>query len=733
MKTIKIILTIGILAGGILFTHSCDKDKEKEYNVSSVSLDSEELNIGEGDTVYLVCTVKPKQAKNQEVKWKSSDPDVASVDEQGVIVGVSLGEALITVTSVEGNKKAACKVIVSNDINGVTLDQHNITLVVGGVMPLIATVTPKQAENKEVSWKSSDNSIATVDSIGKVRGIALGKAEIVVTTKQGNYTDTCLVTVDTTGWVSVTDISLDKTTLSLSLGKTEQLKTTITPADASNKEVTWKSNNTAVADVDATGNVTAKTTGEATITATAEDGKKTATCKVTVKGIAVVAVNLDKTSLTFVDIGDTEQLTATIAPSNASNKAVTWKSSNTAIATVDQSGKVKAVAPGWATITVTTDDGGKTATCAVTIIAHVSSVTLDKEYLLLKTGNSSTLVATVLPANAADKSLTWTSSNTSVATVNQSGKVTAVSGGNTIITVTTNDNNKTATCSVTVDNRDIYIAGYTHTNGLAATWENGTLTNHPAGTHATDIFASGNNVYVAGYEYYSPNPAIAKTWKNGTLTNLSDGTQNAYAIGLFVSGNDVYAAGYENNASDVPVAKIWKNGTATNLTNGIRKAYASDVFVSGNDVYVAGYEYYNSSNHIAIVWKNGTAMTLAAGAGSSASSIFVSGNDVYVGGKDPAQGGPTVWKNGVVHTSFSTNISSDYVRAIHVSGNNVYAVTKYEVYKNGSLLYASLDELQGLYVINSDVYYTDNWNLYKNGVIIYRLPLFPSTRALFVK
>ncbi len=177
-------------------------------------------------------------------------------------------------------------------------------------------------------------------------------------------------------------MKLNKTAVTKKVGETEQLIATVVPADATNKAVTWKSSNTEVATVDSNGKVTAKKVGTAEVTVTTKDGNKTATCivKVTANTVAVTGVKLNKTSISKV-VGQTEQLTATVLPENATNKAVTWKSSNTAVATVDANGKVTAKKVGTAKVTVTTKDGNKTATCSVTVTAKevkVTGVKLDK-------------------------------------------------------------------------------------------------------------------------------------------------------------------------------------------------------------------------------------------------------------------------------------------------------------------------------------------------------------------
>ena len=166
--------------------------------------------------------------------------------------------------------------------------------------------------------------------------------------------------------------------------------------------------------------------------------------------IKVEGVSLNVTSVELTE-GDQTTLTATINPSNATNKNVTWTSSDNNVATV-ANGKVTAVKAGTATITVKTEDGNKTATCTVTVTAQtypVESVTLDKTSVELTEGDEVTLTATVNPANATNKNVTWTSSDNAVATV-ANGKVTAVKAGTATITVTTEDGNKTATCTVTV-------------------------------------------------------------------------------------------------------------------------------------------------------------------------------------------------------------------------------------------------------------------------------------------
>ena len=200
----------------------------------------------------------------------------------------------------------------------------------------------------------------------------------------------------------------------------------------------------------------------------------------------VTGVLLSPTTLTL-DVGGTATLTATITPNNATNPNVTWSSDNQNVATVDQNGEVTAVSAGTATITVTTADGGKTATCEVTVTAAsvpVTGVTLSQNQASLyynRTPNTLTLTATVTPDNATNQAVTWTSSNPSVATV-KNGVVTAVAPGIAVITATTQDGNHTATCTVTV-RPDIPPANPNYRITVEAT-QGGTVTADPTAAKA---------------------------------------------------------------------------------------------------------------------------------------------------------------------------------------------------------------------------------------------------------
>jgi uncharacterized protein YjdB len=414
--------------------------------VSSVSLNKTSLTLTEGESETLTATVDPDNATDKKVSWISSNTKIATVDSDGKVTAVKAGSA--TITAKAGDKTATCSVTVEKlviPVSSISLNKTSLTLTEGESETLTATVNPDNATDKKVSWSSSNTKIATVDSDGKVTAVKAGSATI--TAKAGDKTATCMVTVEKLV-IPVSSVSLNKTSLTLTEGENETLTATVGPDNATDKTVTWSTSDASVATVDQSGRVTAVKAGSATITAKA--GDKTATCSVTVEKlvIPVSSVSLNKTSLTLTE-GESETLTATVDPDNATDKKVSWSSSNTKIATVDSNGKVTAVKAG--TVTITAKAGDKTATCAVTVeklVIPVSSISLNKTSLTLIEGESETLTATVDPDNATDKTVTWSTSDASVATVDQSGRVTAVKAGSASITAKAGD--KAATCGITI-------------------------------------------------------------------------------------------------------------------------------------------------------------------------------------------------------------------------------------------------------------------------------------------
>ena len=419
-----------------------------------------------GDNFTITPTVAPANATDKSVTWSSSNPAVATVDTTGKVTALSSGTTTITATTNNGGYKATCTVTVSPvviNVTGITVIPTAYTMNAGEDYFINAVVTPVNATDQGITWSSSNPTIATVNEDGIVTALKAGIATITATTNDGGYKATCVITVNDVGG-KVNGITVSPVIKTLAKGETFNITPTVTPEDAADKSVTWTTSDDTIATVDANGKVTALKEGTATITATTNDGGFKAACTVTVSAtkIDVTGITVTPTTKTMNE-GTDYHLTATVTPDDATDKSVTWSSSDDTIATVDANGKVTALKEGTATITATTNDGGFTASCIITVIkseGRVTGITLTPISKTAHTGEVFFITPTITPVDAVDKSVTWSSSNPSIATVDSNGKVTALREGVVTITATTNDGGLKATCIVNVDNSGSTIDVY---------------------------------------------------------------------------------------------------------------------------------------------------------------------------------------------------------------------------------------------------------------------------------
>ena len=248
----------------------------KLVRASAIELSESEKTVFVGDTFTITATVKPEDAFNRTVTWSSSDPSIATVDENGTVTAIAKGEAIITAESADG-VKAECKVTVEKKVAAIELSESEKTVFVGDTFTITATVKPEDAFNRTVTWSSSDPSIATVDENGTVTAIAKGEAIITAESADGVKAE-CKVTVEK----KVSAIELSESEKTVFVGDTFTITATVKPEDAFNRTVTWSSSDPSIATVDENGTVTAIAKGEAIITAESADGV-TAECKVTVE------------------------------------------------------------------------------------------------------------------------------------------------------------------------------------------------------------------------------------------------------------------------------------------------------------------------------------------------------------------------------------------------------------------------------------------------------------------
>ncbi len=453
---------VTVPAGSVAYNYMVNLGNAVKYKVLDndiINLDKSEITLNLGDVhTYVALFSNYNTIANDALTWESSDPAVASVTADGKIEGLEVGKTTITAT--HSNGLIGISEVTVEDVNipmeKIELSYTESTLQRNQTLALRATITPSTTtDNKTLTWESSDVNVATVSATGVVSARKPGTVRITATSETGVSAVSEIEVIS-----SIENVSLNLTAMVLDAGTQQQLRATINPIDTTDdKTLVWSSSNTNVATVDNEGNVEAIAEGYATISAVSVNGKR-AECSISVNPealeVPIISVSLNASELTLLE-GGTETLIATINPNDTTDdQTITWASTDELVATVNSEGMITAIKAGETTITATTTNG-KTASCAITVDVEevaITSVELNKESMLLRGTGSEKLIATINPANTTnDKTLTWVSSNTAVATVDEHGLVSAITPGEATITVTTS-NALSDSVSVTVVEQD---------------------------------------------------------------------------------------------------------------------------------------------------------------------------------------------------------------------------------------------------------------------------------------
>ena len=418
-----------------------------ENSAAGVSLnyDDVELYVG-GDPKQLIATVLPANAANKNVEWISFDTSIVNVDDNGLLTAKSAGKTQVMVRTEEGGHYALCNVTVKQHAMGVKMSYTQITLNVGEYFDMDVTVTPANATEASLLWESLDTNIVTVSSTGRITGRAVGTGKIMVKTQNGSNSF-CTVTVVE----PVFSLELDEEEVTIDIEDTFVLEPIFQPTNPSNTEVIWLSSDDNVAEVNEFGEVTGISGGSAVITCESVDGGYRAYCLVTViEPVIEITMNPETYRLA---LGKTYTLTATVSNhGTATNAELEWSSSDESVCTVDNKGNIVGVDYGYATITAeATDNSGAFATCEVRVIREVTSIKLNHTVLTMLQGESVSLQVNVQPSNASYVTTKFSSSDESVAIVDEDGVITALNPGSAVIRSEARDNSgKFALCYVTV-------------------------------------------------------------------------------------------------------------------------------------------------------------------------------------------------------------------------------------------------------------------------------------------
>ena len=449
------------VAGGsaqVIATLNGDAEKNATFNVTVIPLPTEILITGSStvsvtQNIVLTATSAPA-GSSAAVTWSSSNTAIATVDTNGRVTGVAAGTVTITASSlINSNIKGTFNVTVT-DQRSITLTPTTVNLAAGNSQTITATVFAASLTDKSVVWSSGNTAVATVDANGKVTGISAGTATIIAKLNADN-TVQAQATVTVTAALKPT-ITISDATASLTVGGTKNLTATV--SNTSNTSVTWASSNTAVATV-ANGVVTAKAAGTATITATAvADTSVRATCAVTVTAAPAGTLTITQSPTGTIPVGASGYTLYVNDSSGASISRLecTFSSSNSSVATVSQYGTISALKAGTATITVAHTKGTGSITLTVSgsgdgsMPSNMLTITADPSATVPVGGSGYQLYIRDSGGTAVSRTeCTFTSSNSSVATVSSYGTISALSAGTAKITVT-HPSKGTGTITLTV-------------------------------------------------------------------------------------------------------------------------------------------------------------------------------------------------------------------------------------------------------------------------------------------
>lgn len=539
---------------------------------TGIALESSQYVIEMGNTQKIGYTFTPADG-TAALTWKCLDETVATVDDQGVVTAVGVGNTFVVVTSSMGYS-ATCSIVVTQQPSSITLSKNEVTVNVGETYAIEYTLLPANSTTQTVTWTTQNAGIATVDETGKITGVAKGTTFIIASLPNGYVAYLNVVVKE-----AVKGVTLDTTEKTIVKGESFKLTPVFTPAEPSNKNMSWTSSNEKVAKVSSAGKVTGVSGGVAIITGKTEDGGYTVICTVTVTE-KVTKISLNHSSYRLVK-GKTVKLKATVTSNTATTKKVKWTSSKKTVATVTSAGRVKGKKVGTCVIKATTTDGTKkTARCTIRVIQQASSLQINKTYAKVMQGKTLTLKTKITPSKASIKRLTWSSSDEAIATVTSKGKVTGITPGTCTITAKTTDgSNLKVTCNLVVyeevPSTDISISASDITMVVGKTQSAGVTVNP---TNTTDKI-----------RYSSDRPSVATVSSKGKIKAIRPGTatitvstssgQEAY-IGVTVVGLNKTSLTLEQYDSD----ELWVEG----IDSGVKWSSSNPAIARvGNGTVVA--------------------------------------------------------------------------------------------------------------------------------------------------
>ena len=562
-----------------------------KQQITGIKLNKTSLELEKGAKATLTATVLPSNADGDKtVTWTTSDKNVVTVD-GGVVTAIGKGSAVVTATTQNG-KSAECEITVGVPLKSISFKNNTTskTMNKGENFTLEVVYNPADTDaDKTIAWKSTDTSVATVKN-GVVTAIGGGETEITATSKNGK-TAKCKITVE----VPLTSISI-KSETSIDFGQTEKLEVTYNPVDTtSDKTIEWKSKDEKIAKISSDGTITAVGVGETEITATASNGQEVK-CKVTILPVELNSISIKEQNITL-NKGQSQTLTVIYNPENTSeDKTVTWSSSDSETVSIDK-GVITALKAGKATITATV--GEKTAETVVEVKVPLESIRLNEEEKILNKGESLKLEVTYNPVDTtADKTVAWSSTDDTVATVDKNGNVKTLKAGTAYIKAKVEDKEVSCKITVIVPLESIELNKET-SQILKGQTEKLVLKLNPNDT-----------TYSGKIEWTSSDNTIATVDGNGNVKGLKEGTTNITAKAV-ENGKEIIDT-CEFTVIEIPLDSIAIDMADFELGIG-RTEQLNIICNPSNTTDEINVEWSSSDSRIATVDENGVVKAISEG------------------------------------------------------------------------------------------------------------------------
>ncbi len=445
-KWIPLLVSLVLLLG-VLGTAGFSSAEEAAV---AVSFTTDAVTLAVGKTASVKVKVTPYAASKKGVTYASSDESVATVATNGRVTAVAAGQCqIIAASKYDPAATASLPVTVVTPVKKITVSADSDTLLAGQTLQLSVAYEPADATQQSAVFSSLNKSVATVSETGLVMGVKRGTASISVKSADGYAKTTVKLTVQQ----APESVTVSPEKAAAAVGRKVTLKATVLPTSANDKSLTWTSADESVATVSSKGVVTIVSVGTTTVTATC-NGDPAVKIVVPVQGLELAqSVAFDSDTYSML-VNGTVQLNPIVLPDTTTDKSVTYKVNNRKIATVDENGIVTGVKGGKTTVYAYTADGSKkSAKTTLQVIVPVTGVSYKYKDVRVGAKSSGTFTAAVSPSDATDKSMTWVSSDESVATVTGTTNRFRIKGlkwGRCKVTGTTADGGYTVEINVNI-------------------------------------------------------------------------------------------------------------------------------------------------------------------------------------------------------------------------------------------------------------------------------------------